>query len=88
MITYGLKKSLIILCCLVSLCLLSGCTGKRFDTKESTKILLPTIIQYDGETQNQAAKEIESGQCKALTELTKGYSQLRDRLRLIKDELK
>lgn len=72
----------------MSLFLLSGCEVNRFDTKESTKILLPAIVQYDDKIQDEAIEEIESGQCYALTEFAKDYSQIRDRLRLIKDELK
>ena len=68
--------------------LLASCGVKRFDTKESTKALLPSIVAYSDTIQDQAIKEIEEGQCYALTEFTKDYSQLRDRLRLIKEELK
>lgn len=68
--------------------LLAGCGQARYDTTESTKILLPKIVQYDAEIQSMAADEVRSGSCPALTEFTKDYVQLRDRLRLVRDELK
>jgi len=49
---------------------------------------LPPIIQYDREVQNEARKEIEGGQCKVLSGFSKDYLQLRDRLRLVRKELK
>lgn len=87
--TYGFKKNQIILSSLILLGLLTGCSrgNIRYDTKESTKALLPEIVQYSREKQTGAAKEIKNGYCPILTEFTQDSAQLRDRLRLIKKEL-
>lgn len=69
------------------LLLLSGCGTARYDTKESTKILLPQIVEYSRSLQDNAATEIESGQCKALAEFAKDYVQMRDRVRFVRNKI-
>lgn len=67
--------------------LLTACGGGNFDTRESTGLVLPSIVQYDSETLSQAADEIEGALCPALTELAKDYKLTRDRIRLAQSEL-
>jgi len=70
--------------------LLTGCAKEsiRYDTKESTKALLPQIVEYSRAKQVTGAKEIESNLCPVLTDFTQDGSKLRDQIRLIKQELK
>ena len=73
---------------LAILFLLSACSEARFDTKQSTALILPATPPVDEQTSSQAVEEIESGSCPALTELAKDYLQTRDRLRIAKEGLK
>ena len=67
---------------------LNACGMDRFDTRESTKALLPEIVQY-GEKQTQGAiKEVRGNTCPIHVEFAKDYIKVRDGLRLIRDELK
>lgn len=86
--TYVLRKNLIILSgCLAMGLILTGCGVTRYDTKESTKILLPTIVQYSEKETRAAIEEVSGGSCPVHVEFAKDYVQIRDRLRLIKKEL-
>ena len=67
--------------------LLTACGGKRFDTTQSTKLLLPPVIQYDSDLLQSAANEVESGKAPALTELVKDYKVTRDKIRIAQKEL-
>lgn len=64
--------------------LLTACGGGRFDTRESTNMVLPPVIQYEREFLQTAANEVEGKQCESLNELTKDYKTTRDKLRIAK----
>lgn len=68
--------------------ILTGCGTTRYDTKESTKILMPPLIQYDEKTRIGAIEEVIGNTCPIHVEFAKDYVQIRDRIRLIRDELK
>ena len=68
---------------------LNACTKDQYsyDTKESTKALMPTIVQYEQKTLDSAITEVSGGACPIHVEFAKDYIQIRDRLRLIESEL-
>ena len=84
---YRLKRKLMLLCALTLPLMLIGCGTTRFDTSESTSLVLPPLIQYDGELLNVAAIEAESGLCPVHVELGKDYVLTRDRIRIAQREL-
>lgn len=59
----------------------------RYDTKESTKALLPNLVQYGEKETRGAVMEVKAGSCPVHVEFAKDYIQIRDRIRLIKKEL-
>lgn len=67
---------------MTTLPLLAACGTERIDTRESTSLVLPPVIQYEGELLDAAAQEVESGNAPALTELAKDYKLTRDKLRI------
>lgn len=74
---------------LVMLITLTACSKDyRYDTKESTKALLPSLVQYSEKETRGAVMEVKTGACPIHIEFTKDYIQIRDRIRLIKKELK
>lgn len=87
--TFGLKKRpTLYVSLLIAMITLNACGVSRYDTKESTKAILPTLVQYGDEIQDKAIEEVEGGQCQAHVEFAKDYIHLRDKIRLIKDELR
>lgn len=67
--------------------ILTACGTARFDTAQSTKLILPPVILYTPALQSAAADEAESGVCTAHVELGKDYKLTRDRLRIAKGAL-
>lgn len=79
--------ALSVLSVLLSSVLLTGCGTARFDASaEVVKVNLPTVQQYDKETQNKAAEEMESGQCSVLSDLIVDYGVMRDETRVLLGE--
>lgn len=72
---------------LVIMVTLSGCGVTRYDTEESIKAIMPSLVQYDKEIQDKALQEAQSGVCEAHIEFAKDYIQLRDKIRVIEKEL-
>lgn len=70
------------LCALAVLPLLSACGTVPFDTRQSTRLVLPEVVQYEQQLLDQAANEVEAGTAPALTELAKDYKVMRDQTRL------
>lgn len=66
---------------------LTACAPARFDTAQSTSLVLPPVIPYEREFLNTAADEAEAGQCRAHVELGKDYKVTRDKLRIAKKSL-
>lgn len=64
--------------------MLTACAPARFDTAQSTSLVLPPVIPYEQEFLNTAADEAEAGQCRAHVELGKDYKVTRDKLRIAK----
>lgn len=67
--------------------ILTGCAGGHFDTRESTSLVLPIIIQYEGKTLDAAALEAEERACPVHIEFGKDYVLTRDRIRIAKRSL-
>lgn len=76
------------MCALVALPLLTACETGRFDTKKSTALVLPPVIQYEREFLQRAADEVERNSSPALIELAKDYKLTRDKLRIAHEGLK
>jgi hypothetical protein len=64
-----------------------GCSKNRFDTGQSTRLLLPVINEYDAPFHSELLQELDLGVCKAHVEFGKDHVQLRDRIRLADKEL-
>jgi hypothetical protein len=84
---FRLEKNKTLLSVLIMPLFLAACATNRFDTGQSTGLVLPPVIQYDGELLEKAADEFESGAAPALTELVKDYKLTRDRLRIAHKEM-
>lgn len=67
--------------------LLTACAGGNFDTKKSTNLVLPPIVQFSSKVRESAAREIGGGQCEGLTEIARSYKATRDKLRIARKEL-
>lgn len=76
------EKSKTMLLVLVTPIFLTACAGERFDTRKSTSLVLPPVIQYEGKLLDQAADEVDAGTSPALIELVKDYKLTRDKLRI------
>lgn len=79
--TLSLEKSRIVLFALTMPLILGACGTVRHDTRESTSLVLPPIIQYEGKNLERLAQEAESGSCPAHVEFGKDYIWTRDKLR-------
>lgn len=81
-------KSKTVLCALATLFILSGCAGGQHDTRQSTALVLPPVIQYEGQFYDSLAEEFEGGKCPAHFEFGKDYVWTRDKIRIAEESLK
>lgn len=70
-----MKYAIVALTCLL---LLTACGSTGFE-----KMTAPAVVEYSGQKQEAAAKEIESGSCPVLTEFTQDYCVMRDQSRIM-----
>ena len=86
--TLKLEKIRMLLFALTTLLMVSACGTERFDTGQSTSLVLPPVVQYEGKLLDQAHAELEVGACPAHVELAKDYKWTRDKLRVAQEQLK
>lgn len=67
--------------------ILTACSQGRFDTAQSSSLVLPPVIPYERDFLQEAASEAKAGQCPAHVELGKDYKWTRDKLRTAEREL-
>jgi hypothetical protein len=64
--------------------LLTGCASTLSDSAaDINKVNYPIVVEYDAQTQDKAAVELESGACPVLAEMTVDYGQMRDETRVL-----
>lgn len=67
--------------------LLTGCGSTLSDSAaEINTVNYPIVVEYDAQTQDKAAVELESGACPVLSEMVVDYGQMRDETRVLLGE--
>lgn len=69
---------------LASSALLTGCESTLSDSSaEINQVNYPIVVEYDAQTQEKAAAELEGGSCPVLSEMIVDYGQMRDETRVL-----
>lgn len=68
--------------------ILTSCAVADYDTRQSTGLVLPDVVQYSRDFQNTLADEASTGSCPAHVEVGKDYHVMRKQTIIAQESLK